>query len=163
MVAIFWKRPRFLRDSIVLLHKNARHLTPNWTEVYGCTSDRLWVSPILHSVFYLSLNPWETPGWQGIAIGAPLCYRYSTTTLEYMPSYHCGAMFKMVVVMMLRSDAYHLLHMCHVFIKVTITFGHESVCYLIFLNVLCVYIAVWAGDSINTGYSEWWGLCVICW
>ena len=46
----------------------------------------------------------------------------SVFTVEYKPWYHCGANAKMVVVTMLRSDVYHLLHMCHVLIKVTITF-----------------------------------------
>ena len=46
----------------------------------------------------------------------------------------------MVAVTALRSDVYHLLHMCHVLIKVTMSY--------------------WAGEFINT---EWWGFCVICW
>ena len=46
----------------------------------------------------------------------------SIFTLEYKPWYHCGANAEMVVVIMLRSDVYHLLHMCHVLIQVTITF-----------------------------------------
>jgi len=44
----------------------------------------------------------------------------SVFTLEYEPWYHCGANAKLVVVTTLRSDVYHLLHMCHVLIKVTI-------------------------------------------
>jgi len=83
-------------------------------------------------------------------------------TLEYKPWNHCGANAKMVVVTTLRSDVYHLLHMCHVLIKVTIIFGHESVCYQFFESSLCIYVAVWAGAFKNTGCSEWWGLCVVC-
>ena len=58
----------------------------------------------------------------------------SVFTLERKPWYLCGANAEMVVVTTFRSDVYHLLHMCHVLIKVTITFLHESVCYLIFLK-----------------------------
>ena len=55
MAAIFCKRPRLLRQSIVLLHENARHYTPNLTAVYGCTSDMLWISPnLVLSVLYLT-------------------------------------------------------------------------------------------------------------
>ena len=46
----------------------------------------------------------------------------SVFTLEYKPWYHCGANKEMVVVTTLRSDVYHLLHMCHALIKVTMTF-----------------------------------------
>ena len=46
----------------------------------------------------------------------------SVFTLEYKPWYHCGANAEMVVVSSLRSDVYHLLHMCHVLIKVTVIF-----------------------------------------
>ena len=44
MVALFCKRHQLLRQSIALFRENARHHTPNWTAVYGCTSDRLWIS-----------------------------------------------------------------------------------------------------------------------
>ena len=101
--------------------------------------------PVLHSVFYLLLNPWEAPAWPVIAIDADVkqvitswlqTLDNSFFTLEYMPWYHGGANTEMVVVTTLRSDVYHLLHMCHVLIKVTITFWHESVCYLIFWKFL---------------------------
>ena len=36
------------------------------TAIYGCTSDRLWISPKLA----LSLHAWEAPGWQVIVIDA---------------------------------------------------------------------------------------------
>ena len=52
--------------------------------------------------------------------------------------------------------------MCHVLIKVTVTFWQESVCYLIFWKVY-IYIAAWAGELKNTGCSEWWSFCVIDW
>jgi len=42
--AIFCKSLQLLRQSIVLLHENARCHTPNWTALYGCISDRLWIS-----------------------------------------------------------------------------------------------------------------------
>ena len=47
MMTIFCKSLQLLRQSIVLLHDNARCHTPNWTAVYGCKSDRLWISPNL--------------------------------------------------------------------------------------------------------------------
>ena len=101
--------------------------------------------PILCSVLYLSLHPWEAPGWQEIAIDADMkqvitswlqTLDNSVFTLEYKPWYHCGTNAEMVVVTMLRSDVYHMLHMCHVLLKVTITFWHESVCYFIFWKFL---------------------------
>jgi len=46
----------------------------------------------------------------------------SVFTLEYITWYHCGVNGEMVVVTTLRSEVYHLLHMCHVLIKVTVTF-----------------------------------------
>ena len=127
--------------------------------------------PILCSVFYLSLNPWEAPGWQAIAVDADVkqgitfwlqTLDSSVFTLDYEPWCQCRVNAEMAVVSLLRSDVYHLLHMCHVLIKVTISFWHE--CLLpYFLKVLCIYIAVWAGEFLNTRRSEWWGFCVICW
>ena len=147
MAAIFCKRPRLLCHNIVLLHANARHHTANWT--YGCTSDRSWLSPkLVLSVLSLT-EPWEAPGWQVIATDADVKQvitswlqtpNSSAFILEYKPWYHCGANAEMVVVTTFRSDVYRLLHMCHVLIKVTVTFRHESVCYLIswkFLYIHC--------------------------
>jgi len=54
--------------------------------------------------------------------------RQQCLTLERKPWYHCGANAEMVVVTMFRSVVFHLLHMCHVLIRVKITFWHESVC-----------------------------------
>jgi hypothetical protein len=96
--------------------------------------------PILRSVFYLSLNSLNLEKhlagkwlqymllWSKLS---PLGYRHSTTVS--LPWYNCGANAEMVVVTTLRSDVYHLLH---VLIKVTVTFWHESGCYLIFLKFL---------------------------
>ena len=90
--------------------------------------------PVLHSLSYLSLNslnPWEAPGWQVIAIDADVkqvitsylqTLDNSVFTLEYKPWYHSGANAEMVAVSTLRSDVYHLLHMCHVLFEVTITY-----------------------------------------
>jgi len=87
--------------------------------------------PILCSVLSLSLNPGEALGWQVIAVDADVKQVITSWlqtldngvfTLPYKPWYHCGANAEMVVVTTLRSDVYHLLHMCHVLIKVTITF-----------------------------------------
>ena len=94
--------------------------------VIGCGS-----VPILHSVFYLSLNPGEAPGWQVIAVDADvkqvitswlLTLDNGVFTLECEPWYHCVANAEIVMMTVLRSDVYHLRHMCHVSIKVTITF-----------------------------------------
>ena len=85
--------------------------------------------PILCSVLSLSLNPGEAPGWQVIAIDADVkqvitswlqTLDSNVFTLAYKPWYHCGAYAKMVTT--LRSDVYHLLHMCHVLIKITVSF-----------------------------------------
>jgi len=70
MTAIVCKRPRLLHQSIVLLHETASCHTPNWTAVHGCKYDRLWISPNLALVFYLSLNPREAPGWLVITVDA---------------------------------------------------------------------------------------------
>ena len=79
--------------------------------------------PILCSVFYLLLNPWEAPGWQVIAIDNDVklvitswlqTLNSNVFTLEYKSWYHCGANAEMVVVTTLRSHVYHLLYMCHV-------------------------------------------------
>ena len=81
--------------------------------------------PLLHSVFYLSLNPGEAPGWQVIAVDVDVkqvitswlqTLDNSVFSLEYKPWYHCGADGEMVVMTMLGS------HVCHVLINVTITF-----------------------------------------
>jgi hypothetical protein len=100
--------------------------------------------PLLCSVFYLSLNPWEAPGWQMITLDADVKQASWLQTLDnivftlaHKPSYYCGTNAEMVVVTMLRSDMYHLLHTCHVLMKVTVTFW-QSVCYLI-LCKLFVY------------------------
>ncbi len=62
---------------------------------------------ILCSVFYLSLNPWEAPGWQVIVIDAGVkqvitswlqTLDNTVFTLEYKPWYYCGTNAKMVVV-----------------------------------------------------------------
>ena len=81
--------------------------------------------PILHSVFYLSLNPWEATGWEVIAVDIDVKQVISSWqqtpdnsvfTLEYTSWYHGGAKAKLVVVTTVRSDVYHL-HMCNVFIS----------------------------------------------
>ena len=105
--------------------------------------------PILCSIFDLSLNPIEAPGWQVIAVDADVKQVISSWlqtpynsvfTLEYKAWYHCAANGEMVVVTTLRSDVYHLFHMCHVLIS------HNNIlteCLLpYFLKVLYIYIAV---------------------
>jgi len=87
--------------------------------------------PILCSVLSLSLNPGEALGWQVIAVDADVKQVITSWlqtldngvfTLPYKPWYQCGANAEMVVVTTLWSDVYHLLHMCHVLITVTVTF-----------------------------------------
>ena len=70
MVAIFCKRPWLLHQSIVLsiqmpgvIHPTGQLFMAVHLIGYGSVL-------ILHSVFSLSLNPWEAPGWQVIAIDA---------------------------------------------------------------------------------------------
>jgi len=46
----------------------------------------------------------------------------SVFTLDYEFWYQYGVNAEVVVVTTLRSDVYHLLHMCHILIKVTISF-----------------------------------------
>jgi hypothetical protein len=140
MADFFCKLPQLFHQVVVPLHANARRHTDNWTAVYGCTSDRLWISPNLAlSVLFLTAslrstwlaNDRRRYCWSKLS---PLGYRHDSSvfTMEYKPWYHCGANAKMVVVTMLRSDVYCLLHMCHVLIKVTIIFWHECVYYLVF-------------------------------
>jgi len=129
MVAIFCKRPQLLHQSIVLLHENARHHTPNWTAVYGCTSDTLWISPnLVLSVLslteslrstLLAMVAVDADVKQGIASRLQTL-ESNVFTLDYEPWYQCGVNVEMAVVSLLRSDVYHLFHMCHVLIKVTI-------------------------------------------
>ena len=118
--------------------------------------------PILHSLLYLSLNPWEAPGWQLIAIDADVkqvitswlqTLDNSVFTLEYKPWYRCGADVEMVVVTTLRSDVYHVLHMCHVLIKVTITFD-VRVFVTLFFKFFFLY-TFWADEFsvLNGGIS----------
>ena len=134
MVAIFCKR---LRQSIVFLHENARHDAHHWTAVCGCTSDRLWISPNL-ALNVLSVTESLRTTWLASDFSRCWCeagYHFLATDTRQQflyPWYHCGANAEMIVVNTLRSDVYHRLHMCHVLIRVTITFWHESLCYLIF-------------------------------
>jgi len=124
--------------------------------------------PILHWVFYLSLNLWEAPGWQVIAIDNYVkqiitswlqTLDNSFFTLEYKPWYHCGANAEMIVVISLKSDVYRLLYVCHILISCSNILTDFLLPY--FLKVLCIYIAVWEGEFINSRLSEWWSFCVI--
>ena len=111
--------------------------TPHCTAVYGCTSDRLWIShnlalsvlPVAESLRTIWLPSYFSRFWceAGYHLLAPDIRQQCL-----YPWCHCGANAEMVVVNTLRSDMYHLLHMCHVLIEVTITFWHESVCYRIY-------------------------------
>ncbi len=133
-------------------------ITPNWTAVYGCTSDVLWISPILVLSVYLSLNPWEAPSWQVIAIDEDVkqviiswlkMLDNTVFTLEYNAWYHCGANAEMVVVTTWRSDVYHLLHMCHALIKVTITFWQ------VFVTLFCES-SLYIHCSLNRWFPKYW-------
>ena len=109
------------------------------TAVYGCRSDRLWISPKL-ALSVLSLTESLRSTWLAGDCSRCWCeasYHLLATdtcnsvfTLEYKPWDHCGTNMEVVVVTW--CDVYRQIHMCHVLIKVTITFWHESVCYLIF-------------------------------
>ena len=171
MAAIFCKRPRFVLISSFCMQMPGVIQPTGLIAVYGCTPDRSRLSlKLALSVLSLS-EPWEAPGWQVNATDADVKQvitswlqtpNSSVFTVEYKPWYHCGANAEMVVVTTFRSDVYRLLHMCHVLIKVTVTFDMR-VFVTLFLESFCIYIAVWAGEFLNTGCSEWWGFCVICW
>ena len=137
------------------------------TAVYGCTSDRLWISPNL-ALSVLSLTePWEAPGWQVMAIDADL-KQIITSWLQTLNN----SVFTLVPLWGKCRDGsgdyvevWCVPSASHV---PRIDQSHNNFLtweWLLpyFLKVLCIYIAVWAGEFINTGCSEWWGLCVICW
>jgi hypothetical protein len=112
MSAIFFFCFQLLCQSIVLSLENARCHTPNLTAVYGCTSDKVWISPglvlsivslteSLRSTWLASdCNRWCEASYHLLATDT----RQQRLTLEYKPWYHCGANSKMVVVTTLRSD-----------------------------------------------------------
>ena len=135
MAAIFCKRPWLLHQSIVLLCENARHYTPNLTAVYGCTSDRLRISPqsctqcfISHWILEKHLLASDCSGYWCEASYHLLATdtQQQCLTLEYKPWYHYGVYAMMSVVTTVMSD------------------------------VCAMY---WS----NTGCCEWWGFCVTCW
>ena len=85
----------------------------------------LWISPIL-ALTVLSLTESLRSTLLAIAIDAGVkqvitswlqTLNNTVFTLAYKPWYHCGAKDEMVVATTLRSDVYHLLHMCHVLIS----------------------------------------------
>ena len=130
---------------------------------FGCMSDRFWISlNLVPSV--LSVTESLRTTWLASDCSRCWCeagYHLLTTNIrqQYLyPWYHCGANAEMIVVNMLRSDVYHVLHMCHVLIKVTITFWLESVCYLIFWKFF-VYtlqseqVNSWTLGVLNGGVS----------
>ena len=120
----FLQKAAVTSQSIVLLRENARHHALNQTAVYGCTSDTLWISPNLGLCV---LSPTESLRSTWLASDCnrcwceASCHLLATDTRQQClyPWYHCGGNAEMVVVTTLRSDVYHLLHMCHVLIKVT--------------------------------------------
>ena len=76
-------------------------------------------------------------------------------TVQYKPWYHCGANAEMVVVTTLRSDAYHLLDMCHVLVKVTITFWHKC--------LLTYFVKVhWSLNRWIPKYWVFWMVGFLC-
>ena len=120
------------------------------TTVHGCTSDRLWISPnLVSSVFSLTESLRST--W--LASNCSRCWceaRYhllATDTQQQclLCSISLGTTVvknaKMSVVTKWRSDVYHLLHICYVLIRVTVTFVILQGLLRYFLKVLYVYIA----------------------
>jgi len=93
---------------------------------------------------------------------SPLGYRHSTAVSLPWHTILGTTVGKMQRWWLLRSDVHRLLHMCHVLIKVNNILTWERLLPY-FLKVLGIYIAVWAGEFINTACSEWWGFCFICW
>ena len=128
------------------------------TAIYGCTFDRLWISPnLVLRVF--SVTEFLKSTWLASDCSRCWCeasYHLLATdtrcvfTLEYKPWYHCDY----VEVWSVPSAA-------HV---PCIDQSHSNIltweCLLLyFLKGLCLYIAVWAGEFKNTWCSEWWSLC----
>jgi hypothetical protein len=158
----FCKRPRLLHMQM----PGVMHPT-GLTVVYGCTSAMLWISPnLMLSVLSLT-EPWESPGWQVIAIDADVkqvitswlqTLDSSVFTLVPLWGKCCDGNGDYVAVWCVPSAA-------HV---PCIDGSHDNIRtweWLLpyFVKVLYIYIAVWAGEFINTVCSEWWSFCVICW
>jgi len=123
--------------------------------------------PILRSVFYLSLNslnPWEAPGWQVITIDADV-KQVITSWLQTLDN----SFFTVVSLWgKCRDGSGDYFEVWCVPSASCIDQSHNNILtweWLLpyFLKVSCIYIAVWAVEFINTGCSEWWGFCVICW
>jgi len=160
MVTIFCKRPLLLHQSIVL-HDKARCHSPNWRAVYGCISDRLWISPNI-ALSVLSLVESLRSTWLANDCNRCWCeasYHLLTTDTRHQCLYpwsHCGANAVMVLVTTLRSDVYLLLHMCHVVIS------HSNIltwqCLLpYFLKVLFFYTL--QSEQVN---SVFWMVEFLC-
>ena len=140
----FASRPGYFTKLLSLCIKMPGVTHPTGlTAVYGCTSDRLWISPSL-ALSVLSFIASLRSNWPASDCSRCWCEAIITSwlqtldnsvfTVKYKPWYCCGANAKIVVVTVLRCDVYRLLHVCHVLIKVTVTFWHESVCYRTFLK-----------------------------
>ena len=165
--SFFCKRPQLLRHSIVLLHENARRNTPNWTAVYGCTSDRFWTSLNL-VLSVLSVTESLKTTWLASDCSRCWCeagYHLLATdtrqvSLPLVPLWgKCRDDSGEYAEVWCVPSASHV--PCTDQIHNNILTWECLLPYL--LEVLYLYIAVWAGEFMNTGCSEWWGFCVICW
>ena len=134
------------------------------TAIYGCKCNRLWISPVLHSVFHLSLNSWEAPGRQ---VDCSRCWweaRYHLLATDTQQQCLYPEIQTLVPLWGKCWDGggnyvevWSVPSASHV---PCIGQSHNNIlaweCLLpYFLKVLCIYIAVWAGEFINTGCSEW--------
>ena len=125
--------------------------------------------PILCSVFYLSLNPWEAPDWPVIATDADV-KQVTTSWLQKLDNRALPWNISLGTIVGKCQDGsgeyidvWYVPSASHV---PRIDRGYNNILTSLlpyFVKVLCIYIAVWAGEFINTGCSEWWGFCVICW
>jgi len=70
--SFFAKGLSFFAKVLSFLYEIARHHTPNWTAVYGCTSDRIWIVPNL-ALSVLSLTESYRSSWLASDCNRCLC------------------------------------------------------------------------------------------
>jgi hypothetical protein len=165
--------PRLLHQSVVLLHENARHHTPNWTALYGCKSDTLRISPNL-VLSVLSLAAFFKSTWLASDCNRCWCeasYHLSAADTRGQQCLYPGILALVPLWDRCRDGSGDYIEVWCVPSASHVSCIDQShsniltwVCLLpYFFKVLCMYIAVLEGEFIDTGCSEWWGFCVICW
>jgi hypothetical protein len=143
----------------------------NWATVNGCTSDSLWISPNLAlTVLFLAASLRST--WLASDCNRCWCEASCHLLATYIQQ-HC--LYPEILALVPRwgkcqdgsgdyVEVWCVPSAAHV---PCIDHSHNNIltweCLLpYFLKVLRIYIAVWAGEFIDTGCSEWWSLCCIC-